>query len=144
MSQWHLSKFIIGENEFTSGEQWMMYQKAILFQDFENAMLILEMKDPKKIKKMGRKIKNFDEKIWGQNKLDIVYHGNLEKFTQDDDLKKQLLATKDTILAEASPYDKVYGIGMYPSDPNVQYPEKWKGENLLGQALMKVRKKLNG
>lgn len=142
MSQWYPSKFTIEENEFTSCEQWMMFQKAVLFQDPENAMLILEMKNPKEIKKMGRKIKNFNGKIWDQNKFEIIYRGNLEKFVQNDDLREQLLATQDNILAEASPYDKVYGIGMYPNDPNVQYPERWKGENLLGQALMKVREEL--
>ena len=143
MSQWYPSKFTVDGNKFTSCEQWMMYQKAVLFKDIDDAKLILKMKDPKEIKKMGRKIKNFNEKLWDKNKFDIIYHGNLEKFTQDNELKEQLLATENKILAEASPYDKIYGIGMYPNDPDVQYPKRWKGENLLGQAIMKVREKIS-
>lgn len=142
MSQWYLSKFVVEENEFTSCEQWMMYQKAILFQDIDNANLILKMKNPREIKKMGRKIKNFDEDEWDQNKFDIIYQGNLEKFSQNIHLKKQLLETKDAILAEASPYDRIYGIGMSSDNPNVQNPKKWNGQNLLGEALMKVRENI--
>ena len=68
-----------------------------------------------------------------------MYHANLAKFSQNEHARQALLCTGDKILAEASPYDTIWGIGMEASDPNSTSPAKWKGKNLLGKALMRVR-----
>ena len=92
---------------------------------------------------LGRKVKNFDEKKWNETKYSIVFAGNLLKFSQDENLKDFLLSTKNDIIVEASPYDKIWGMGMSADDEFVENPTRWKGENLLGFALMEVRDELS-
>ncbi len=121
----------------------MMAEKARLFKDYETLEEILSAKDQKEIKDLGRKIKNFNEEIWNREKYEIVKSGNLAKFSQDENLKEFLLSTGDKIIVEASPYDSIWGIGMGAKDENIEYPTAWKGENLLGFALMEVRDLLN-
>lgn len=140
-SQWHRCKFSDGVNTYCSAEQYMMYQKAMLFGDEEIAAKILASGDQKKIKALGRKVKGFDEKKWIKHREEIVYQGNLLKFSGK--LKKVLLDTGDAILVEASPYDKIWGIGMAATNRFATDPTKWKGLNLLGKALMRVRDTLN-
>lgn len=117
----------------------MMAKKAELFGDKETCSQILNCSEPKKIKALGRKVKNFDETIWNKVKYSIVLNGNYFKFTQNPELREFLLDTGDSILAEASPYDGIWGIKMRDTDENIFNPLKWKGENLLGFALMEVR-----
>lgn len=119
----------------------MMAQKAKLFKDQNTLKCIMHETDPKKIKKLGRDVKNFDEKIWNKNKYNIVYKGNYAKFSQNIYLKKYLLSTKDKTIVEASPYDKVWGIGFSEKNVNINDQTEW-GENLLGKILMKVREEL--
>lgn len=95
--------------------------------------------DPRKIKALGRKIANFDETIWCRHKYNIVVKGNFAKFSQNDKLKKKLLSTGNKIICEASPYDKIWGIGLSTSQTDVHDPSKCQGQNLLGRALMDVR-----
>ena len=142
MSQWYESDFTINNIKFNTCEKYMMYQKAVLFNDIENMNNILLLNDPSKIKKMGRKVKNFNQEKWDSVKKEIIYKGNLYKFSQNKNLLKKLLDTGDMILAETSPYDKIYGIGLKPNDLKIQYISQWKGENLLGEALMRVRENL--
>lgn len=145
-SQWY-SKTEDGRNyqfkedniEFTSCEQYMMYHKAILFNDKEVAEQILNIKDVKKIKDLGRIVKNFDPKIWNEHKFNIVYNGNLLKFTQNDKLKVELLRYKGKTFVEGSPKDCIWGIGLHYSDKLALDEKNWKGENLLGKAITKVR-----
>lgn len=139
LSQWYQSHFFSVVNHYCSMEQFMMYHKAELFGDEEMMQQILSSRDPKKIKALGQKVKNFDETIWGETKYSIVLNGNYRKFSQNPRLKDFLLQTEDKILAEASPYDGVWGIRMSESDENVQNPLNWRGQNLLGFALMEVR-----
>jgi ribA/ribD-fused uncharacterized protein len=115
-----------------------MYHKAILFNDKETAELILNTKEPRKQKNLGRLVKNFDEHIWDQHKEKIVYNGNYLKFSQDEDLKEYLCDTDPYELVEANKYDRIWGIGMFAHDPNILDTSKW-GQNLLGKTLMKVR-----
>jgi ribA/ribD-fused uncharacterized protein len=117
----------------------MMSQKALLFNDIETNSKIMKENDPKQYKELGRQVKNFSPKIWDEKKFEIVVKGNLHKFSQNENLKQFLLSTKNKILAEASPYDKIWGIGMDANDKDILNQDKWKGENLLGKALMKVR-----
>ena len=93
-------------------EQYMMYKKTELFNDDRTAAEIMSVSDPKQIKALGRKVKNFREEIWNQYKFEIVVRGNILKFSQNKELKEFLLSTNDAVLVEASPYDKVWGGGL--------------------------------
>ena len=132
----------MGKYTFTTAEQYMMYKKAMLFNDEETAKKILKVNDPKKVKALGREVKGFDEKKWNDQKLQIVIQGNLLKFSQDENLKKALIETKNKVIVEGSPYDKVWGVGLKWDDPKILDESKWQGENLLGIALMEVRTQL--
>lgn len=138
-SQWYEIEFEVDRHKYNCAEQYMMAQKAWLFKDIEIFAKIIDSTDPQEIKALGREVKNFDTKIWNQHKFDIVVKGNLAKFSQNEDLKEFLLSTGDKILVEASPYDKIWGIGMKEGMPAIENPTNWKGENLLGFALMEVR-----
>lgn len=117
----------------------MMVAKADLFKDMSIHDQILYTKDPNKMKQLGRQVSGFDKKIWDEWKHTIVLSGNYEKFMQNVELRDFLIATGDAILVEASPYDRIWGIGMSEDDPNARNPMKWKGQNLLGFALMEAR-----
>jgi ribA/ribD-fused uncharacterized protein len=125
--------------EFNCSEQAMMFHKAILFKDFNTARFIMDEKHPNKQKELGRQVRNFDEKIWDKVKFDIVYAISFAKFTRIPLLKERLMETGSKILVEAAPWDSVWGIGMGVEDPNILDKDKWRGQNLLGQALMKAR-----
>ena len=139
LSQWYPCSFKADGITYNCAEQYMMSEKAKLFKDEETRQQILLEKDQKKIKDLGRKIKNFTHDLWVQNNSKIVIQGNVYKFSQNEDLKKYLLETRDKILVEASPEDKIWGIGLDVKNPDVNDPNKWNGTNLLGFSLMKVR-----
>ena len=120
-------------------EQYMMYKKARLFGDLEMGKRILKEVDPSNQQKMGREIRGFNAEIWDNHKIGIVWYGNYLKFSQHEDLKERLLATGNRILAESSPYDLIWGIGLRASDEKALDEANWKGQNLLGQTLMSVR-----
>ncbi len=141
-SQWHRCVFRAGELTFTCAEQYMMHGKAILFGDPDVAAEILAADHPKKHKALGRKVKNFDDKRWKENREAIVLAGNRLKFTQNAELKATLLATRGTTLVEASPYDRIWGIGLSAKDPRAQDAATWRGQNLLGKILTKLRDEL--
>lgn len=141
-SQWYISLFTVNGIQYNCCEQYMMAQKALLFNDQPTYTKIMATSEPKKQKALGRKVANFDETKWINNRERIVYEGNLEKFKQNDEIKKVLLDTKDATICEAAPYDKIWGIGLHKTDPKVQDKTQWKGLNLLGTALMSVRDNL--
>ena len=141
-SQWWKCAFYEDGLIFNCAEQYMMYRKAILFEDYEMAFNILNNNNPKDIKAYGRKVSNFNEKVWDENKEQIVLKGNILKFSQNSPLKDYLLNTKEKILVEASPYDKVWGIGMKEDSPGIANINNWQGLNLLGFALMETRERL--
>ena len=120
-------------------EQYMMYKKAQLFADMKLAEEIIRQPDPSHQQKLGREVRGFDASIWDRHKIGIVWYANYLKFTQHSDLKLRLIATGDRTLAEASPYDLVWGIGFRASDDEATKEEMWRGQNLLGQTLMSVR-----
>jgi ribA/ribD-fused uncharacterized protein len=120
----------------------MMHQKALLFGDTEIATQILLTESPDEQKKLGKLVKGFDRTIWDQNCFAIVYEGNYAKFTQNEDLKQQLLATGDKILVEASPYDFIWGIKKSENDATIDNPSNWMGLNLLGFAIVAVRNQI--
>jgi ribA/ribD-fused uncharacterized protein len=141
-SQWFPCKFKINGNVYNSAEQYMMAEKAKLFGDNEIFEKIINERQMKTIKDLGRKVKGFSEDIWADKRFQIVYDGNLAKFIQNLEIKDFLLSTGDKIIVEASPYDKIWGIGMSEIDPHIENVNKWKGLNLLGFALMKVRSEI--
>ena len=143
-SQWYEAPFYCDGNIFPTAEHWMMHQKALLFEDQKMAAKILSCPFPGEVKNMGRRIANFDDQTWDEEKVPIVRLGNILKFSQNAELEGILLDTGDKILVEASPYDQIWGIGMKDSHPNANNPSKWKGENLLGFVLMDVRRILGG
>ncbi len=124
---------------FTSVEQYMHFEKAVLFKDKDIAKKILNSTTPLDAKRLGRKVQNFDDKIWSINKQQIVKKGLLYKFQQED-LKEKLLKTEDSIIVEAAPRDRIWGIGMSQTNA-LKNKDKW-GQNLLGKLLMQVRSEL--
>ena len=141
-SQWYRSPFTVEGVRFVTAEQYMMSRKALLFRDYEIYDRILKEEDPQECKNLGKKVKGFKGYLWDECKEDIVYRANLAKFSANYNIQEVLLSTENAILAEASPYDKIWGIGRSSDDPKAKYPELWKGENLLGEALMRVRHEL--
>lgn len=139
LSQWYGVKFEVAGVEYHTAEQYMMAQKALLFDDKEVYDQIMLADNPREYKALGRKIRNFDGKVWDSSKYSIVVEGNKAKFSQNADLREYLLSTGDAILAEASPYDKIWGIGLYAAQAAKGTVQQWKGLNLLGCALMEVR-----
>ncbi|KIR01873.1 GTP cyclohydrolase II [Lachnospiraceae bacterium TWA4] len=142
LSNWYLSEFSVDGKLFSSMEQYMMYQKAVCFHDEEIAKKILNTNDVSEIKKLGREVSGYDESIWNGVRQIIVYEGLIEKFSQNEQLKRQLKETGDAILAECAVRDKIWGIGLSMNDSNRLDKDKWKGQNLLGYALMMVRSKI--
>lgn len=141
-SQWYLRNITIDGIIYNCCEQYMMHQKALLFGDVYTAQEILNEPVPALQKKLGRKVSNFDPIKWNSVAKDIVLKGNMAKFTQNADLKKLLLATDDKIMVEASPYDKIWGIGMHFDDCGIENPKNWKGTNWLGEVLNKVKENI--
>ncbi|MBC1548312.1 NADAR family protein, partial [Listeria sp. FSL L7-1435] len=141
-SQWWICSFKVDGVEYNCAEQFMMAEKAKLFNDMEMREKILAAKHPKQAKDFGRLISGFQEDIWLKNRFNIVMRANQAKFSQNEELKKFLMQTKIRILVEASPVDKIWGIGMAADNKNVENPLYWKGLNLLGFALMAVRDEL--
>ena len=142
-SQWYNCKFVVDETTYHTAEQYMMAKQALLFGDNEIFHMIMNSKHPKEYKELGRKIKNFSDSKWNENKYQIVLKGNLAKFSQNEKLKTFLLNTGTRVLVEASPYDKIWGIGLSADQENIENPLTWNGENLLGFALMEVRDLIN-
>ena len=120
----------------------MMAGKARLFGDMAIHAEILKAPHPKQAKELGRKVKGFDEETWVARRFDLVVAGNEAKFAQHPELKAFLLGTGQRVLVEASPVDRIWGIGMKGDDENAEKPQKWRGLNLLGFALMEVRERL--
>lgn len=139
LSQWYPCQFEVDGVTYTSAEQYMMAEKAKLFGDEEIRSEILCTSDPRKCKALGRKVRNFDKAVWNKEKEHIVRKGNTKKFLQNSALRSFLLSTGDKVLVEASPTDRVWGIGLGKNNPDALDPQKWRGQNLLGFALMNVR-----
>lgn len=120
----------------------MMYRKAMLFGDVNTAHAILLTGNPKEQKELGRLVSNYDEAVWSAKRVDIMVEGLFEKFNQNLPLKIALLDTGDTLLVEASPVDRIWGIGLTEDDPRALDQSTWRGQNLLGIVLMRVREKI--
>lgn len=142
LSNWYLSRFVVNGVQFSSMEQYMMYQKAVCFGDSSIAAQILETDDVSLIKALGRSVAGYDDNHWSGIRQIVVYQGLYEKFSQNEELKSQLLQTGSAILAECAVKDRIWGIGLSMKDPDRLERAKWRGQNLLGYALMMVRERL--
>ena len=139
LSNWFLSEFTVGDITFSSMEQYMMYEKAALFKDQTTAEKILQTDDVAEIKALGRTVQNFDDKVWTKEREGIVYRGVSEKFRQNPELAENLDRTGEDIIAECAVKDRIWGIGLSMKDENRFFIDKWRGQNLLGNILMRVR-----
>ena len=153
-SNWARSEFVAEGHTFTSNEQYLMWRKANLFGDKEMAKKLLNEglsltvsdtewnKSLRTIKADGRKVKNFNEEVWKQNREQIMFDGLLLKFQQNEEMRELLLSTGERRLGESVVRDKIWGNGMGKNNPEALNPDNWKGLNLLGKALEAVRKQL--
>ena len=142
LSNWYMSEFTYNDIKFSSMEQYMMYQKAVTFRDFDVAKDIMETDDVAEIKALGRKVKNYSDVIWNGMRQIVIYQGLFAKFQQNAILKQQLLETGDSIIAECAVRDTIWGIGLSMKDTKRFDINEWQGTNLLGFTLMAVRKEL--
>ncbi|MGP4001350.1 NADAR family protein [Streptomyces sp. 8N706] len=142
LSQWWPSPFTVDGVKYASAEHWMMAGKARLFGDDASLPAILEARTPAEAKNLGRLVRAFDEVRWAAARFELVLAGNVAKFGQDPALRAYLLGTGNRVLVEASPRDRVWGIGLGASDDRATEPSQWRGQNLLGFALMEARARL--
>jgi ribA/ribD-fused uncharacterized protein len=142
LSQWYPSRFEVGGLSFPTAEHFMMYRKALLFGDRGMAEQVLRAPNPGAAKALGRSVRGFREATWLAHRTAIVVEGNLAKFSQAPDLRAYLMNTKERVLVEASPLDRVWGIGLAADHEHAENPLLWRGLNLLGFALMAVRRRL--
>lgn len=141
-SQWHPTLFQIDGLTVVTAEQWMMFSKARLFGDERAANAILATDSPDEQKRFGQNVQGFHQETWDRWKVSVVYQGNLAKFSQNAGAARQLKATGGAMLVEANPRDWIWGVGLAIDDPSVHSPAEWKGGNLLGRILTKVRSAL--
>jgi ribA/ribD-fused uncharacterized protein len=142
LSNWFECRFKYKNLKFYNSEQAFMWEKAVFFGDMDTAALIMKTPAPNQCKKLGRIVKNFNTDVWLSAGYEVMVAVNLAKFGQNLRLKETLLSTEDKIIVEASEYDTVWGIGLHWSDDKVLDEKNWKGQNLLGKALMCVRDKI--
>lgn len=138
-SNWYLSDFTVGGIQYSSMEQYMMHQKALLFKDYDVAHKILNTSDVAKIKSLGRAVRNYNDVVWAGLRQLVVYKGLLAKFSQNPGLKNALLSTGDQVMAECAVKDTIWGIGLSMRDERRFDMAQWRGQNLLGFSLMEVR-----
>ncbi|MFR9673962.1 NADAR family protein [Streptomyces sp. TR06-5] len=142
LSQWWPSPFTVDGVEYASAEHWMMSRKARLFGDRDAERRAVAACHPREAKSAGRTVRGFDEEVWRRHRFAIVVEGSVHKFGQHADLRAYLLTTGERVLVEASPRDRVWGIGLSASHGDAAEPARWPGLNLLGFALMAARARL--
>ncbi|MER6915409.1 NADAR family protein [Streptomyces sp. NPDC000594] len=142
LSQWWPSPFLVDGVEYATAEHWMMAAKARLFGDAEAERVVLAARTPAEAKKAGRLVRGFDETVWKRERFGIVSTGSVHKFAHHGELREFLLTTGDRVLVEASPRDRIWGIGLTADDERTGDPARWRGLNLLGFALMAAREEL--
>ncbi|MEU8583573.1 NADAR family protein [Streptomyces abikoensis] len=141
-SQWWPSPFTVDGTVYATAEHWMMAGKARLFGDAEAEARALAAGHPKQAKDAGRAVRGFDEEVWRRHRFALVVEGSVHKFGQHPELREYLLGTGGRVLVEASPLDRVWGIGLAADDERAGDPARWDGLNLLGFALMEARQRL--
>ncbi|MFI0736512.1 NADAR family protein [Streptomyces sp. NPDC021100] len=143
-SQWWPSPFTVDGTVYATAEHWMMAGKARLFGDAEAEARVLAAAHPKQAKDAGRTVRGFDEEEWRRHRFELVVEGGVHKFGHHPELREYLLGTGSRVLVEASPLDRVWGMGLTADDERAADPARWNGLNLLGFALMEARQRLAG
>jgi ribA/ribD-fused uncharacterized protein len=143
LRQWYHAPFTVNGTRYPTAEHWMMAAKARLFNDDDSLRRILAASHPQKAKAIGRQVTGFTTEIWQHHRTTLVAEGNLHKFRQNPTLLEYLLTTTPRVLVEASPVDRIWGIGLAADDPRAEHPDQWRGLNLLGFALMRARLELS-
>lgn len=143
-SQWFATGFELDGIHYPTAEHYMMAGKALLFDDQQTHARIIQAVAPADVKQLGREVRGFDDARWTEARFAIVVRGNLAKFSQHQALGDYLLSTGKQVLVEASPVDRIWGIGLAADDAKAAQPAKWRGLNLLGYALMEVRDRMRG
>lgn len=138
-SQWYGAPFVVDGNRYPTAEHFMMAEKALLFGDSATRELVLNAPNPGAAKALGRQVRGFDEDTWMEHRFEIVVRANQAKFSQNPELGAFLKQTGSRVLVEASPVDRIWGIGLAQDDEKANNPNQWRGLNLLGFALMRVR-----
>lgn len=141
-SQWYPAAFVVEGVTYATAEHFMMAEKARLFGDQAKRAQIVAAPHPGAAKHLGRQVRGFDQGVWDAERFGIVVRGNRAKFGQHPALRAYLCQTGARILVEASPHDRIWGIGLSSDDPRAENPPAWRGTNLLGFALMTVRGEL--
>lgn len=131
--------FFAENHKFYTSEQYYMWRKAKFFEDEENAELILNVKSPADAKALGRKVRNYDDKLWSEVRYQIMVKACVMKFNASQNMFDFIVNTGDKVLVEASPFDRIWGVGLTQDNDDILFEHRWKGENLLGKALMEVR-----
>ena len=142
LSQWWPVELEVDGQRFASTEHWMMWRKAEVFGDHDVARQVLEAATPAEAKKLGAQVRGFDPAAWEAERFPVVVAGNRAKFGQHPDLAEFLRGTAPRVLVEASPVDRIWGIGLAADDARAADPSRWEGLNLLGGALMQGRDEL--
>jgi ribA/ribD-fused uncharacterized protein len=142
LSQWWPAFFAVDGHTFRTAEHYMMWRKAMMFGDVSVAEQIVAAGHPREAKMLGRGVRGFDEQSWVDRRFDIVVEASTAKFGQDPLLRDFLVGTGSRVLVEASPTDRIWGIGLSAADDGAADPARWKGLNLLGFALMQARDRL--
>ncbi len=142
LSQWWPAPFTVDGVPYATAEHWMMAAKARLFGDAEAERKALHATSPAAAKKAGRLVRGFDDAVWERERYGIVVEGSVHKFASDPQLREFLVRTGRRVLVEASPMDRIWGIGLAAGDERAGDPGQWRGLNLLGFALMEARERL--
>lgn len=142
LSQWFGAPIELDGIRYPTNEHFMMAAKALLFGDQQRFEQIITAPSPGLAKVFGRKVQGFDEETWYGQRFAIVCQANQAKFSQHPNLRQFLLETENHVLVQASPIDRIWGVGLPQSNTNINNPNAWRGLNLLGFALMKVRESL--
>ncbi|MGX2993633.1 NADAR family protein [Streptomyces sp. JNUCC 64] len=142
LSQWWPSPFVVEGVRYATAEHWMMASKARLFGDAEAERAVLGADHPAEAKRIGGLVRGFREEVWRRERSGIVRRGNVHKFAGHPESLAYLLGTGDRVLVEASPMDRIWGIGLTADDERAGDPGRWRGLNLLGFALMEAREEL--
>ncbi|GAB3174971.1 NADAR family protein [Myceligenerans halotolerans] len=142
LSQWWPSPFAVDGVTYRTAEHWMMAEKAHLFHDAEAEQAAVDAANPALAKAAGRTVQGFDDLVWERARFEIVVRGSVHKFSSTPELRTYLVSTGERVLMEASPRDRIWGIGMGARNENAERPNSWRGHNLLGFALMRARARL--